>query len=46
MLVQAFYHKVTYVVRSTIDATARGTLMNKTENEAYHLIEEMALNNY
>jgi len=25
---------------------ARGTLMSKTEDESYHLIEEMELNNY
>jgi len=29
-----------------IDAAAGGTLMSKTEEEAYNLIEEMALNNY
>ena len=29
-----------------IDAAARGTLMSKTEEEAYNLIEEMVLNNY
>jgi len=28
------------------DAAARGTLMSKIEEEAYNLIEEMALNNY
>jgi len=33
-------------MRSTIDAAAGGTLMNKTEDEAYNLIEEVALNNY
>jgi len=29
-----------------IDAAAGGILMSKTEEEAYNLIEEMALNNY
>jgi len=29
-----------------IDAAAGGTLMSKTKEEAYNLIEEMALNNY
>jgi len=29
-----------------IDAAEGGTLMSKTEEEAYNLIEEMALNNY
>jgi len=30
----------------TIDVTVGGTLMNKTEDEAYNLMEEMTLNNY
>ena len=46
MIIQAFYNGVTQSVRSTIDAAARGTLMNKTEDEAYNLIEEMSLNNF
>jgi len=33
-------------MRSTIDAAVGGILMNKTEDEAYNLIEEMTLNNY
>ena len=33
-------------MRPTIDAKIGGTLMNKAENKAYNLIEEMALNNY
>jgi len=43
--VQAFYNRVTQPVRSTIDESARGTLMNKMENSAYNLIEENALDN-
>ena len=46
MVVQTFYNGVTQPVRSMIDAAAGGTLMSKTEKEAYNLIEEMALNNY
>ena len=46
MIIQAFYNGVTQAVRSTIDATARGTLMSKTEDEAYNLIDEMTLNNF
>ena len=46
MIIQAFYNGVTWSVRSTIDAVTRGTLMNKTEDKAYNLIEEMALNNF
>jgi len=33
-------------MRSNIDTAAGGTLMNKTEDEAYNLIGEMALNNF
>jgi len=46
MIIQAFYNGVTQLVRSTIDAVAGGTLMNKIEDEAYNLIEKMALNNF
>jgi len=45
MFVQAFYNGVTQPMRSTIDAATGGTLMNKTEDEAYNLIKEMTLNN-
>jgi len=33
-------------MRSAIDATKGGTLINKMETEAYDSIEEMMLNNY
>ena len=46
MIIQAFYNGVTQSVRSTIDASTGGTLMNKTKDEAYNLIEEMSLNNF
>ena len=46
IIIQTSYNGVTQLVWSTIDAVAGGTLMNKTEDEAYNLIEEMALNNY
>ena len=46
MIIQTFYNGVTQSVQSTIDATASGTLMNKTKDEAYNLIEEMSLNNF
>jgi len=46
MLVQAFYNGVTQLIRFTIDEPGGGTLMNKTEDKAYNLIEEIALNNY
>ena len=46
MVVQIFYKGVTRPVRFMIDAAARGTLISKTEEEAYNLIEKMALSNY
>jgi len=46
MVVQTFYNGVTQPVCSMIDAAAGGTLMSKTEEEAYNLIEEMALNKF
>jgi len=38
MIVQTFYNGEVELVQSTIDVAAGGTLMNKTENEAYNLI--------
>ena len=46
MIIQAFYNGVTQFVRSTIDAAVGGTLMNKTKDEVYNLIEEMTLNSF
>jgi len=46
MIIQAFYNGVASSIRFTIDAVAGGTLMRKTEDEAYNLIKEMALNNF
>jgi len=46
MIIQAFYNGLTQFVRSTIDAAVGGTLMSKIEDKAYHLIEEMTLNNF
>ena len=46
MIIQASYNGVTQSVRATIDAAVGGTLMNQTDDEAYNLIEEMALNNF
>jgi len=43
---QAFYNGVTQCVRSIVDTATRGTLMGKIEDEAYNLIEEVALNNF
>jgi len=46
MVVQTFYNGLTQPVRLMIDVAAGGTLMSKTEEKAYNLIEEIALNNY
>ena len=46
MIIQVFYNGVTQSVRPTIDAAVEGTLMSKTEDKAYNLIKEMALNNF
>jgi len=46
MIVQPFFNVMTHPVRSAIDATVGRILMNKTEDEAYNLIEEMAVNNF
>jgi len=46
MIIQTFYNGVTQPVQSTKDAAVGGTLINKTEDEAYNLIQEMALNNF
>jgi len=43
MVVHTFYKRIRHVMRSMIDAVAGGTLMSKPEDEAYNLIEEMAL---
>jgi len=45
MIIQAFYNGVTQAVRSTIDTAAGGTLISKTKDETYSLIEEMTLSN-
>jgi len=46
MIIQAFHNRVTQSVRSSIDTATGGTLMNKTDDEFYNLIEEMELNNF
>ena len=46
MVVQTFDDRVSQPVRSMIDAAVGGTLVSKTEEEAYNLIEVMALNTY
>ena len=45
MTVQVFYNEVTQAIRFVVDAMIGETLMNKMEDEAYNLTEEMLLNN-
>ncbi|GKU88763.1 hypothetical protein SLEP1_g2989 [Rubroshorea leprosula] len=44
--VLTFYNGMTPHNRSTIDAAARGNLINKTEEDGYKLLDEMASNSY
>ena len=44
--VQTFYNGLQPTTRTMIDAAAGGTLMKKSLEEAYELVEEMATNNY
>ena len=46
LVVQTFYSRLNYNARISIDAAAGGPLMNKSVDEAYSLIEDMALNHY
>ena len=40
-----FYNGLTKTTRTLLDALARDALMSKSANEAYQLLENMALNN-
>ena len=44
LILQTFYDGLNYNTRMTLDAAAGGSLMSRSQNEAYNLIEEMALN--
>jgi len=44
--VQTFHNGVTQLLRATIDVAARGTLMNKIEDEAYNLMEMIDLTSF
>ena len=46
LLIQTFYQGLTEPMRITIDATAQGSFMSKTLEDAYNLLETMASNNY
>ncbi|XP_062118921.1 mediator of RNA polymerase II transcription subunit 15-like [Humulus lupulus] len=46
MLVHNFYNGLNGTTRTIIDVTAGGSFMSNSANEAYELLEEMAMNNY
>jgi len=46
LIIHTFYNGLLYNTRMTIDAAARGALMNKPFTEAWGLIEDMAQNHY
>ncbi|KAJ9169141.1 hypothetical protein P3X46_020603 [Hevea brasiliensis] len=46
MLVQHFYNGVSPAIRSTIDASSGGDLMEKSEDEAFSALDKIAYNNY
>ncbi|KAJ9183688.1 hypothetical protein P3X46_007511 [Hevea brasiliensis] len=46
MLVQHFYNGVSLTIRSIIDASSGGDLMEKSEDEAYSALDKIAHNNY
>ena len=46
MQVHHFYNGLTRTTRTLLDALPRDALMNKSANEAYQLLENMALNNF
>ncbi|XP_062075256.1 uncharacterized protein LOC133779295 [Humulus lupulus] len=46
MLVHNFYNGLCGTTRTIIDAATGGAFMSKSANEAYELLEEMAMNNY
>lgn len=45
-ILQTFFARVELVDRNMIDAAAGGSIMTKSEDEAYGLIKVMAANNY
>ena len=46
MQVQNFYKGLGGSTRTLIDVVAGGAFMGKTQDEAYKILEEMAMNNY
>ena len=46
MQVQNFYNGLNASTRTLIDAASGGAFMCKSQDDAYNLLEEMAMNNY
>lgn len=46
LLVQTFYNGLSSSNRTLVVAAAGGAINNKTEDDAYELIEQMSINNY
>ncbi|XP_062100251.1 uncharacterized protein LOC133806142 [Humulus lupulus] len=46
MLVPNFYKGLNFTTRTIIDVAAGGSFIRNSANEAYELLEEMAMNNY
>ncbi|XP_061981417.1 uncharacterized protein LOC133701500 [Populus nigra] len=46
MQVQNFYNGLNASTRTLIDAASGGAFMSKAQDDAYNLLEEMAMNNY
>jgi protein-tyrosine-phosphatase len=46
MQVQNFYNGLNASTRTLIDAASGGAFMSKSQDDAYNLLEEMAMNNY
>jgi len=44
--VQNFYNGLNASTRTLIDAASEGAFMSKSQDDAYNLLEEMAMNNY
>jgi len=46
LIIHTFYNLLRYNMKKTIDAAAGGALMNKSFNDVYGLIDDMAQNHY
>jgi hypothetical protein len=46
MQVWNFYNRCNVSIRTVIDTPSNGAFMSKSQDDAYNLLEEMAMNNY